>query len=403
MDYNEFLNNKITSLEDEGRYRVFANLVRHAGNFPIATYRDDSGEKEVTVWCSNDYLGMGQHKSVIFAMNECLQHVGAGSGGTRNISGTSNVHVLLERELADLHGKEAALLFTSGYISNEATIGTLGALMPDCIIFSDSHNHASIIQGIRLSRCDKKIFRHNDVNHLEQLLAVSPTNVPKLVIFESVYSMDGDIAPIEKICDLADRYGAMTFLDEVHAVGLYGPKGGGIADRDGITDRLSIIEGTLGKAIGVMGGYIAANSTLVDVVRSYAPGFIFTTSLAPVLASGALASVRYLKSSSQLRRQHQERVESLKKRLSAANFPLISSNSHIVPIVVGDARLCKQVSDRLLDQHCIYIQPINYPTVPRGTERLRLAPSPWHTETMIDELVDALDEEWTRLDLKRAA
>ncbi len=403
MEYDSFFAEKLAALRAEGRYRVFADVARHAGNFPKATHNVGGVEKEITVWCSNDYLGMGQHPQVIEAMREALQGSGAGSGGTRNISGTTHNHVLLERELADLHGKEAALLFTSGYISNESTIGTLGQLLPDCIIFSDAFNHASIIQGIRLSRCDKRIFRHNDPAHLDQLLSEASPGAPKLVVFESVYSMDGDISPIGEICDVADRHGAMTFLDEVHAVGLYGPRGGGIAEREGLMDRLTIIEGTLAKAFGVMGGYIAASANLVDVVRSYASGFIFTTSLAPVLAAGALASVRHLKRTSDLRREHQKRATSLKKKLASVGLPVMDSPSHIVPVMVGEAALCKQVSDALLERHAIYVQPINYPTVPRGSERLRFTPSPLHSEDMIDELVAALNEEWQNLDLERAA
>ena len=403
MEYDSFFAEKLAALRAEGRYRVFADVARHAGNFPKATHNVGGVEKEITVWCSNDYLGMGQHPQVIEAMREALQGSGAGSGGTRNISGTTHNHVLLERELADLHGKEAALLFTSGYISNESTIGTLGQLLPDCIIFSDAFNHASIIQGIRLSRCDKRIFRHNDPAHLDQLLSEASPGAPKLVVFESVYSMDGDISPIGEICDVADRHGAMTFLDEVHAVGLYGPRGGGIAEREGLMDRLTIIEGTLAKAFGVMGGYIAASANLVDVVRSYASGFIFTTSLAPVLAAGALASVRHLKRTSDLRREHQKRATSLKKKLASVGLPVMDSPSHIVPVMVGEAALCKQASDALLERHAIYVQPINYPTVPRGSERLRFTPSPLHSEDMIDELVAALNEEWQNLDLERAA
>jgi 5-aminolevulinate synthase len=403
MEYDSFFAEKLAALRAEGRYRVFADVARHAGNFPKATHNVGGVEKEITVWCSNDYLGMGQHPQVIEAMREALQDSGAGSGGTRNISGTTHNHVLLERELADLHGKEAALLFTSGYISNESTIGTLGQLLPDCIIFSDALNHASIIHGIRLSRCDKRIFRHNDPAHLDQLLSEAAPGAPKLVVFESVYSMDGDISPIGEICDVADRHGAMTFLDEVHAVGLYGPRGGGIAEREGLMDRLTIIEGTLAKAFGVMGGYIAASANLVDVVRSYASGFIFTTSLAPVLAAGALASVRHLKCTSHLRREHQKRAISLIKKLASVGLPVMDSPSHIVPVMVGEASLCKQVSDALLERHSIYVQPINYPTVPRGSERLRFTPSPLHSEDMIDELVAALNEEWQNLDLERAA
>ncbi len=401
MDYEKFFARKIGALKEEGRYRVFADLARHAGDFPRATYHHGNHQDEVVVWCSNDYLGMGQSPVVIKAMEEALHTVGAGAGGTRNISGTNHYHVLLERELADWHGKESALLFTSGYISNEATIGTLAGLLPGCVIFSDSLNHASMIAGIRASRAEKKIFRHNDVEHLEQLLKETDTDVPKLIAFESVYSMDGDIAPIAEICDLADKYGAMTYLDEVHAVGLYGPRGGGVAEREGLAHRLTVIEGTLGKAVGVMGGYIAASSTIVDVVRSYAASFIFTTSLSPAIAAGALASVQHLKTHNELRVRHQERAASLKTRFRDAGLPLMESVTHIVPLMVGNAPCCKRASDMLLNDFGVYVQPINYPTVPRGTERLRFSPSPLHTDGMMDELVDALTHVWSAHDIQR--
>ena len=403
MDYDSIFKAAIERLHEEGRYRVFIDILRNKGNFPNALCFGGNGPKPITVWCSNDYLSMGQHPAVIEAMDVALHEVGAGSGGTRNISGNTHYHVELEAELADLHGKEAGLIFTSGYISNEAALSTLGKLLPGCIIFSDALNHASMIAGIKNSGCEKRVFRHNDLEHLEELLAAADPDVPKLVAFESVYSMDADIAPIAEICDLADKYGALTYLDEVHAVGMYGARGGGISERDGVADRLTIIEGTLGKAFGVMGGYITARKTIVDCIRSYAPGFIFTTSLSPVLVAGALASVRHLKANSTERDMQQQSAAMLKAKFKAAGLPAMPSVTHIVPLLVGNAALCKSVSDALLTDHGIYVQPINYPTVPRGTERLRFTPSPAHTDEMMKQLVDALNLVWDAHKIARAA
>ena len=404
VDYSRVFNQAIDRLHAEGRYRVFIDILRNKGMLPNARcFAGHNGPKPITVWCSNDYLAMGQHPKVIAAMEEALHDVGAGSGGTRNIGGNTHYHIDLESELADLHGKEGALLFTSGYVSNEATLATLAKVLPGCIIFSDELNHASMIAGIRNSGCEKRVFRHNDLEHLEELLAESDPQAPKLIAFESVYSMDADIAPIAEICDLADKYNALTYLDEVHAVGMYGARGGGISERDGVADRLNIIEGPLGKEFGVMGGYIAADRTIIDVIRSYAPGFIFTTSLSPVLVAGALASVRHLKASSVEREGQQAAAAKLKAMFREAGLPVMDSTTHIVPLMVGDPVKAKRVSDILLAEYGVYVQPINFPTVPRGTERLRFTPGPAHDESMMRELTDALVEIWGRLEMRRAA
>ena len=404
VDYTRVFTQAIDRLHAEGRYRVFIDILRNKGMFPNARcFAGHNGPKPITVWCSNDYLAMGQHPKVIEAMEEALHDVGAGSGGTRNIGGNTHYHIDLEHELADLHGKESALLFTSGYVSNEATLSTLAKILPGCVIFSDELNHASMIAGIRNAGCEKRIFRHNDLAHLEELLAAEDPSVPKLIAFESVYSMEADVAPIVAICDLADKYNALTYLDEVHAVGMYGARGGGISEQEGVAHRLTIIEGTLGKAFGVMGGYIAADQTIVDVIRSYAPGFIFTTSLSPVLVAGVLASVRHLKASSVEREGQQASATLLKTMLDEAGLPVMLGETHIVPILVGDPVKAKRISDILLAEYGVYVQPINYPTVPRGTERLRFTPGPSHTPVMMRELTDALVEIWSRLELRKAA
>ena len=401
MNYKHIFSQAIERLHSEGRYRVFIDILRNKGAFPNARcFHGHNGPKPITVWCSNDYLAMGQHPKVIAAMEEALHDVGAGSGGTRNIGGNTHYHIDLEYELADLHGKEGALLFTSGYVSNEATLSTLAKLLPGCIIFSDELNHASMIAGIRNSGCEKKVFRHNDLAHLRELLAEADPDAPKLIAFESVYSMDGDVAPIAEICDLADEFNALTYCDEVHAVGMYGPRGGGITDRDAVAHRVTIIEGTLGKAFGVMGGYIAADKMIIDCIRSYAPGFIFTTSLSPVLVAGVLAAVRHLKQSSVERDGQQAAAAKLKELMREAGLPVMPSVTHIVPLLVGDPAKAKKISDILLAEYGVYVQPINYPTVPRGTERLRFTPGPAHNEEMMRDLVAALVEIWDRMDME---
>ena len=403
MNYNAVFEKAIDRLHAEGRYRVFIDILRNKGSYPNARcFAGHNGPKNITVWCSNDYLCMGQHPDVISAMENALHDVGAGSGGTRNIGGNTHYHVELEQELADLHGKDGALLFTSGYVSNDATLSTLAKVLPGCIIYSDELNHASMIAGIRNAGCEKRVWRHNDLAHLEELLAADDPELPKLIAFESVYSMDGDVAPVGAVCDLADKYNALTYCDEVHAVGMYGARGGGISERDAVADRVTIIEGTLGKAFGVMGGYIAADQNIIDVIRSYAPGFIFTTSLSPVLVAGVLAAVRHLKASSVERDAQQANAAMLKKLFSDAGLPVMLSNTHIVPLMVGDPVKAKKISDILLAEYGVYVQPINYPTVPRGTERLRFTPGPQHDEGMMRVLTAALVEIWGRMEMSVA-
>ncbi|MGE0753190.1 MAG: 5-aminolevulinate synthase [Variibacter sp.] len=399
MEYDRFFSGALARLQDERRYRIFAELERIAGRFPHALWHTPGGPREVVIWCSNDYLGMGQHPKVVGAMVETATRMGAGAGGTRNISGTNQPLVALERELADLHGKEAALVFTSGYVSNATGIATIAGLLPNCLILSDAQNHNSMIEGVKRAGCEKKIWRHNDIGHLEELLRAADPERPKLIVFESVYSMDGDVAPIGAICDLAQRYGAMTYLDEVHAVGMYGPRGGGIADRDGVMHRVDVIEGTLAKAFGCMGGYITAKAAVIDAVRSYAPGFIFTTALPPAICAAATASIRHLKGSRYERDRQQDRAARTKAVLAAAGLPVIQTPTHIVPVFVGDPEKCRMASDLLLSEHGIYIQPINYPTVARGSERLRITPTPCHDDALIDRLAEALVDVWERLAL----
>ncbi len=402
MDYDKFFEKALEGVHGEGRYRIFQDIRRIKGHFPMAKwYKDDFSEQDITVWCSNDYLGMGQNECVVEAVKSAVDAAGTGSGGTRNIAGTTHYHVQLERELADLHAKDRALVFTSGYVANEATLGVMSRILPGLVIFSDEKNHASMISGIQRARCEKHIFRHNDLDDLEEKLKSVPENQPKLIAFESVYSMDADIAPIQEICDLAEKYNALTYIDEVHAVGMYGEKGGGVCEERGLMHRVDIIQGTLAKAFGMIGGYIAASEVIIDAVRSMASGFIFTTSIPPSTAAGALRSVKILKITPEVRAQHKERANALKSRFRAAGFPFIDGETHIVPLMVGDPVKCKALSDRLIHEYGIYVQPINYPTVPRGTERLRFTPSPFHTNAMMEQLIEALHNIWDEFELER--
>jgi 5-aminolevulinate synthase len=403
MNYQAYFAAALDQLREERRYRVFADLERIAGRFPHARWHSPDGPRDVVIWCANDYLGMAQHPKVIGAMCETAARMGTGAGGTRNIAGTNHPLVELEHELADLHGKPAALVFTSGYVSNQTGIATIARLLPDCLILSDALNHNSMIEGVRQAACERQIWQHNDLAHLEELLRAADPKRPKLIVFESLYSMDGDVAPVHAICDLADKYGAMTYCDEVHAVGMYGPRGGGICDRDNAMSRVDVLEGTLAKAFGCLGGYIATREEIVDAVRSYAPGFIFTTALPPAICAAATAAIRHLKASNWERERHQDRAARVKAVLHAAGLPVMPSETHIVPVFVGDPEKCKQASDLLLAEHGIYIQPINYPTVPRGMERLRITPSPYHDDVLVDALAEALTDVWDRLDLPKRA
>jgi len=403
MDYKKFFFNSINDLKKKGEYRIFKDIGRVSGSFPVAKNNDLKKDNNIIVWCSNDYLGMGQHPFVLEAIERAMHEVGAGSGGTRNISGTNSYHILLEQEISNIHKKDSALLFTSGYVANQSSISVLGSKLKNCIIFSDEKNHASIINGIKSSKAEKKIFKHNNITHLESLLKEVDISRPKIIIFESVYSMDGDFTPIKKIVDLAKKYNALTYLDEVHAVGLYGENGGGVAEEQSIMNEIDIINGTLAKAFGLMGGYISASKTIIDFIRSFSPGFIFTTSLPPAIASGAIASIRYIKHNNELRKKLMEKCLIIKEKLLHSNIPFIKTKSHIIPIIIGDTVLCKKASDELYEKHKVYLQPINYPTVPRGEERLRITPTPLHTDTMIDDLIYALKLTWKKLKLKHAA